>query len=257
MFDIEKVKKFRSETVEEYEDRTIIGEAVSKELFEPTKQDLSFYQTGIRTSLPKRFFTEGHATFALSTDFARSVFISERNHILTGLKKGTRTAQVQTTKISKFMPSKFRSAIEEVRTPTDVFIPTAFSDSLHSWIGNDTFDFDVNDTYIETKKGRVRIRWVPDKHEFKNIFVVDSDNVSIVQKQEKNADNVDFIDEIEECKLNSPDDLVMTYFGEIQDDPEEFDFFIRTVVSDPIIGGDSACMIDTDGLDVDYDQSKD
>ncbi|QZA87618.1 hypothetical protein K0C01_07310 [Salinarchaeum sp. IM2453] len=49
----------------------------------------------------------------------------------------------------------------------------------------------------------------------------------------------------------------MTYFGQIKDKPEEFDFFIRTVVSGPIVSANSACMIDTSAIDVDFDQDED
>ena len=56
---------------------------------------------------------------------------------------------------------------------------------------------------------------------------------------------------------HSPDDLLMTYFGQIKDKPEEFDFFIRTVVSGPIVSANSACMIDTSAIDVDFDQDED
>lgn len=250
MFDIEKVKTFREEIKEEYNDRTILDEVVTRELFDPEKHDLEFFQAGFRTGLPMKFFTEGHLTVALSNDFARAVFVSERNHILIGLKKEAESNGIPTIDIDEFTPDEIRDAIEEVSSPTDVFIPAALSDNLHSWISNDALDFDVTATYIETESSRVRIRWVPDKHGFENIFVVDSDRVSIVQKEERYADDVGFIDGIEECKLNSPEDLLMTYFGRISDKPEEFDFFVRTVISNPITSGRSACMIDTGSKDI-------
>lgn len=253
MYDRKRVEEFRSDTVEKYKDRTIVGEAISRELYDPAKHNGEYFQTGVRTNLPKKFFTEGNITVALSTDYARSVFISERNHLLRGLDNKSDDGKVLTVGIDDFTPNELFDAIEEVNNPTDIFIPAAFSDDLHSWITDDMLDFNVTATYLETDSGNVRIRWVPNKHGFENIYAINSDQSKIVQKQEKYAGDVSYIDEIQDCKFNSPDDLLMTYFGEIQDDPEEFDFFIRTILSNPIVTSQSACIIDTGRVDIEFE----
>lgn len=246
-----RLEKFTEDAIEHYEEETLLDEILARRDFDDGEDaDREFFQIGQRVNLPKRFFQdESYHNAHVSKEFARSVTVGERNFVLRSVNE---IPQTGTAVIDEFTYEQLTDVFDSMANATHAFIPLYFHNTVHEWLSEDRLEFGTGITYVKTDGSNVRVHWLPDKTGFKNIFLLDSERAEIVQKRFGDMPRMDQFEVLQEYQFNQDEDRLMVYYGDIDD--EEFDFFIRTLISDPVVDETSACVVDTSATGIELDR---
>ncbi|WP_324663606.1 hypothetical protein [Haloarcula sediminis] len=246
----EKLEKFVQQLQEAYSEESFLQEYVERSSFNPEQHtEREYVQIGKRSNLPKRFFFEDEAVVnqVLSNDFAKTIAQGEKRHILSTIEKQANSGHLSQVTVDDFEFDIIIEAYSEVYEPDYLFLPnnTEYRQTLFDWQKRGHIETGYRTVAIG--QSEIEIKWIPSKLEISGGFLFNSDSIEVVQKQYKDADRPDEADFMPGTDWCSEEDFLMTYFGKkFNGDPDEFDFWLRTIISEPRLKRGGICHLKFD-----------
>ena len=251
MISEEKLNIFFREMVEEYDERSILNSISGLDEYdERLHQNRHFVQIGKRVNLPKRYFYENENvhTKSLYASFIDSLIASERRFIPSSIQEEVQDGELDSFEIDDFnYDTLVRESNNYVLDADHIFLPNEidYRKTIYDWREDGLVEFKDTSAYIQGVS-ELEVQWMPGSWDFSNGFVFDSEKVDVVQKRYDDVHPPDYIKNWTNYDYSDEDDRLMIYLGDIPDESDEFDFFHRIVVSEPIFEEDiygSAAMI--------------
>lgn len=242
--EIEDVSSFARELVDSYEEHTELDDICNNQEFSERKHShREFVQIGKRSNLPKRFFRdEGVVLEPLIQQFVDSITTGEVISILSSIRTAADQEKIDSFEASEFTyESIIVNSFDHVYDPNIIYIPNSkdFRMRLHEWQNEGRVMSKEDGIYIAGASD-IEVKWMPSKWGIDDILLFNRNNVSIAQKKYSDAKYPEYIDPVEEFNAAKPDDRLMVYLGEEFDeneDEEEFELLIRSVISEPRLTG--------------------
>lgn len=246
----EKLERFVRQLQDAYSEESFVQEYVDCSPFQPgSHREREYIQIGRRSNLPKRFFfdDEAVANQVISNDFAKTIAQGEKRHILSTIEQQANSGNLSQITVNDFELDVIVDAYSEVYEPDFLFIPnsTEYRQKLFDWQKTGHIETDYRTVIIG--QSEIQIRWIPDKLEISGGFLFNSDSIDVVQKRYKDANPPDEADFMPEENWCSDEDFLMAYFGkEFDNNPDEFDFWLRTIISKPRLERGGICHLKFD-----------
>lgn len=244
---IEKLERFVRQIQDAYGEESFLQEYVNFRAFDSNRDnDREFIQIGRRTNLPKEYFSEesNNINQVLSGDFAKTIARGEKRFVLSEIEEQANNERISQISVDEFNFNTIVQSYGEVYEPDYLFLPnkTEYRESLFEWRNNGYIESDFRT--IVMGQSKIEINWIPTNLEIDGGFLFNSDSINVIQKRYQDAnqpDDADFMPNKDWC---SEDDLLMAYFGsKFRENPDEFDFWIRSIISKPIFGRGRICHL--------------
>jgi hypothetical protein len=251
-YEIDRLESFARSLVEEYEDSTKLDSISDLDDYsEIEHRNREFVQIGKRSNLPKRFFhDESTVTEPLVNQFVDSITIGEVVSVLSSIEDGVDDNEVGSFEISDFSyESLIVESFSHVYDPDMIYIPNDkdFRKELLDWRHEGRIKSKQDGLYIAGASD-IKVNWMPSKWGIENILVFNSNDIHVVQKQFADADFPEYIEPVNGFDAAENDDRLMLYIGkEFKDNPDEYELFIRSIISKPRFTGympHSACVVE-------------
>lgn len=229
-----KLTKFIDVMNNEYSDNTVLRDFREVSQFTDQTDISTFQQIGRRTSLPKKFFSQEdhYNNSALARDFARSITQGESVYIAESCidSAGSSVKLVENNRMPEF--DVLVSAQRQLPDPDHLFVPIykEYYDRVNDWIvqrGSFKGDYET----INLGKSQLKVHWIPTNSEIKEMVVVDSGYLPIVQKYGGQSETPTGVEPINKYSDISKNRKVICDIGR-DENPEKFDFVCRTVLSE-------------------------
>jgi hypothetical protein len=210
-----------------------------------TGQVNEFFQIGTRTYLPMKFFERGDTVYnnqVIAGEFAWSVVSAEVKFVIDKLASEPAISSVTIPSFS--YPELVSTILQRIQNPTCIMIPieSAYYSQVSDWIfARRLGHVERNgDYFLQVGDHALKIIWSSKRIPFDDIFVLDNNGIRVIQKQFDN--------------INAPiglQRLLYTYgqetplrldFGQ-SDQVDQFDFYVRSVISASEITHDSVLAI--------------
>lgn len=238
-----QLNSFARDVVDRYNENTKLGEITNLEDYnEDQHQRRDFIQIGKRSNLPKDIFYEERATdtVMISSQFAKAIIIAEQKYILSYIQESVDDGTLDSYEADEFtFESIITPSFDTVYNPDYIFLPNdvRYRKSLLNW-REDGFVKNRGDGQYIAGAGDIKVEWMPSNWGFENAFLFNSQDISVVQKRYKDAEYPEGIDPVREFDGSEEDDRLMVYLGkEFPEEPDQFEFFVRTVISEPRFTG--------------------
>lgn len=228
-----KVRQFVEDINSNYENDTILNEFRNVVQHDDDRHEGDYIQIGLRTGLPKEFFAEDETyhNAHLAKQFATRIVEGEKRWIANSCIEAVEDDVKSVT--SSGIPS-FDSIVKGYRQTADpdhLLVPMyrELHKQVNEWIrrrGSFT-----GGGSIRIGSSEVDVHWLSTDMGIQNLVLVNSSYLSIQQKYGLQAEypaNVDVIDEYDDF---SEGKKVICTFGRTDEDPEDFDFVYRSVLS--------------------------
>jgi len=241
----EKLERFVQQLQDAYSEESFIEEYVDRSSFESERHtEREYVQIGRRSNLPKRFFFKDEAVVnqVISNDFAKTIAQGEKRHILSTIEKQANSGHLSQVSVDDFEFDIIIKAYSEVYEPDYLFLPnnTEYRQTLFNWQERGHIETDYRTVAIG--QSQIETKWIPSKLETRGGCLFDRDSIDVVQKQYKDANRPDEADFMSRKDWCSDEDFLMAYFGkEFNGDPDEFDFWLRTIISEPRLKRGGIC----------------
>lgn len=238
----DRLRSFARETVAEYDKRTVLSSISDLEIYDETRHSYrDFVQLGKRVNLPKRFFYEDSATHtaSLSTSFIDSLVTSEENFILSAIEDAVKQEQLDSYEVDEFtFNSLIVESFEYVYEADYIYIPNnkEYRMTLQEWRERGRVKYEDRSQYV-LGASEIEVRWIPSSWGFTDAFLFNSGDIEVVQKRYMDAEFPNYIEHIRDFDAAESNDQLMIYIGEHPEEPDEFEFFYRVVLSEPRFTG--------------------
>jgi hypothetical protein len=238
----DRLRSFVRETVAEYDKRTVLGSISDLEIYDETQHSYrDFIQLGKRINLPERFFYEDSATHtaSLSTSFIDSLIISEEKFVLSTIEDSVEQDQLDSYEVDEFtFGSLITESFDHVYDADYIYIPNdkEYRMILQEWRERGRVKYEDRTQYV-LGASEIEVRWIPSSWGFTDAFIFNSRDIEVVQKRYVDAKIPNYIEHIRDFDAAENDDKLMVYIGEHPEEPDEFEFFYRVVVSEPRFTG--------------------
>lgn len=245
--DTDELEEFVRNLEEAYLDESFIQTYTQTRRFDPDRdENKEFVQIGKRSNLPKRYFRDENVThIILGDDFARHIARGEERFILREIAEQANDGKIGQIETPRFDVDTIVDGFGKVYNPDFLFIPREvnFKEII--------MDLDseglLNQGNLSVSVGgpEVEIRMIPDNLEVSGGFLYNGESVDVVQKLYGDVDRPEEADYYPDRDWCREDDPLMVYFGErFKDNPEEFEFWFRTVISKPRLKHGGVCHFD-------------
>lgn len=250
---INKLEGFVQQLQDAYSEESFIQEFVDWRPFETERDtDREYVQIGRRSNLPKRFFFEDEAVAnqVISNDFAKTIAQGEKRKIFSDIVNQADSGNISQLSVENFTFDSIIEAYSEVYEPDYLFLPnkTEYRQTLLNWRDEGYIRQDYRT--VEIGQSKIGINWLPSKLDIEGGYLFNEESINVVQKRYKDSNPPDEADFRPEEGLCSEVDFLMAYFGsEFNGDSEEFDFWLRTIISEPILERGGICHLQfNDGI---------
>lgn len=243
-----KLQKFVRQIQDAYDNESFIQEYLDHNEFDPSQHEgREYVQIGRRTNLPKKYFSEDEATMnqVIGTDFARTIARGEKRYVLSTVEEQADEDLVSQISVDEFNFETIVDAYGKVYDPDYLFLPnkTEYRQELFDWRNKGYIESDFHTIIIGQSK--IEVNWIPTNLEINGGFLFNEESINIVQKQYQHADRPSEADFMTGKQWCSEDDLLMIYFGEeFRGCSDEFDFWIRSIISEPFLTSSRACHLE-------------
>ena len=233
----EKLRSFVRSMVDEYSEKSILQSISSLDSYErELHDDRDFVQLGKRVNLPMEFFYENSNIHLanLHGSFIDALTTSEEKFILSRIERETQERNIDTSRVDKFdYPSLINVITEHIDWPDHLYLPnnSEYRKILYKW--ENAVPHNDKRCYV-LKPFSTEVHWMPSSWGYSNGFVFDSGTIDIIQKRYGDIQPPDYLDYIDYNLDSKDNDRLMIYLGEHPNQSDEFDFFYRIVVSEPV-----------------------
>lgn len=258
----EKQKKFIGLLNDEYLEKRILPE-ISNHI-RVTSDDTSseYIQIAKRVSLPKRFFyeDENYHNGVLANDFARAIWLGERNYLANTLQDWSKDEQIDSLEIESLSLNNLTRACSQVSSPNAILFPLApsYRDKVFEWTQEGIGYFpEAGKQKLMVSNNELSVYWLPEDVGVETISIIDRSNLTIRQKTKSAAVHPELEQGPNYLESDDEEEL-MVFFGNLPDveqtGEDKFDFLVRTIVSKPeCINGCAVSLTQSGPLSFDFD----
>lgn len=233
-FSRQYVDDFVRETQEAYNESSDLRTTSNWEQFNSTEHsDLDFIQVGRITGIPENIFSEDRAGLGYKTlaqDLTKPIWRGELMSISDEILDVTEEHDRVST-INELTHESLVSACRESNA-NHIFLPITDSywDLAHQWHDENKGEYKDGGMYIYAGRSELKIHWLPTDRGYESVYLMDSEQLSVVQKRYEDTDTPGQIEGRAYTELNemSRGQYLMNYFAE--SDGEEIDLLQRVVL---------------------------
>ena len=243
----EYIDRFVSELIDRYRSTSTLNKITDLHEYD-NNQSGDFAQVGKRVNLPKEFFYDkegvGRSFRSLADSFVDAICDGEIMYILDRIEKSDRTFDIS-TEGDELSYEDIMEAHDYITSPNHIILPREkkYFELTRDWQDEGWLRFDEGNRVILGATD-ITVHWAPSDDYHDSAYLINSNRVKIIQKQYGDVDRPDWIDHYFDRDLCDDDSNLMVYFGkQFKDNPAEFDFFIRVLLSQPQFIDKSSGMI--------------
>lgn len=229
----DKLREFVDDINSSYEKETVLNEFRNVVQHDDERHDGGYIQIGLRTGLPKEFFEKdgNYHNAALAKQFGKRIAEGEKKHITQSCidRIGGDVKGVTSTSVSDFDP--VMKGCRQLPDPDHIFVPMyrELHKQVNEWI-RQRGSFTGGGS-IRVGSSEMEVHWISTDMGIRDITLVDSSYLQIRQKYGGQADDPANVETIDDYDDISNGEKVICTFGQREEDPDEFDFVYRSVVS--------------------------
>lgn len=227
------IENFVRETQEAYNENSVLRTISNWEQFNSIEySDLEFIQVGRITGIPENIFSEdragvGYQTLAqdLTKPIWRGELMSISDEIIDVTEEHDRVSTINDLTHESLVSGYRESNANHIFLP----ITDSYWDLAHQWHDENKAEYTDEGMCIQADRSEMKVHWLPTDRGYESVYLMDSDQLSVVQKRYEDTDTPGQIEEraYTELNENSRGQYLMNYFAE--SDGEEIDLLQRVV----------------------------
>lgn len=207
-------------------------------------EEREYIQVGRKTWFPKAIIENGISNFN-AEQIGRRLADGEVDAVLSGLSE---QESIRSTSVDNLAVDEIISAVESIPSPDHIFIPSSDElwDSRWSWEDQGLVTYEEDSETLNIAGNQLEIHMLREESDIQDVYILDSDQVDVVQKTHDSALEPQGDEEWELYpQYNSGQPFMMYSDGE-KTDPDDEDFpekvmiLYRIVFSTPSLGSENA-----------------
>lgn len=246
----DSIERFAEQLQEAYDKNSILSAICDVRTLDQAKGDGDFFQIGRRTNFPYSIVSSGISKVN-ANKIAKEIANGEKRFLLNNLEKAAEESQIDSTQIEGELTTKgLMEACQESPGADQILLPIVdeYWHTIHGW---NAFDIEKGSSRAEGRidvgSTELDVHWLPSQLGIKDVFLIDSDRVEVVQKRFGEPDPPQEINPTSKYNDIIDKHPFMIYFGsevihdeDDEDFPEKIELVYRIVLSEPRIVHQSA-----------------
>lgn len=247
------IERFTRYLHSEYGKKSHLDEICDVENFGKDEQKYSSFeytQIGKRILLPENVVNADFGLDHFSERIANVLQAGEKNHVFEELDKSASKGDIESISANRPTYNEFESWCNRVKRPDHLFLP--LEDKYYSLVSDWIFEhgniFTEIGPAVRFRDNLVRIHWIHSEERSDTGYLLNSDQIKLVQKWLDDSDDPEWMEFNKQYKEFSRNRPLMIYINENpkkEDHNEErkIELFCRTIVSEAMVNEGNAIKL--------------